>query len=258
MILWIESQSTAVIVLVVLGLFYALAAIVFVAAVIMSHLRIAPELNAITPVLLTPLSMIASLLIAFLAARVWANVDRANTFIGQEASAIRETMLLSDTLPNATRRAVHDGVRTYVQWVDTQDWPAMLANGGRLSSAPPGLFDAAASLLSFVPSNPGQTIAQQGAVAAIDRTMEARRNRILLSRSIISSIQWFVIFLLDALILLTMAMVHLNRRIPMACGLFLFSTAIAACAVLLMVNDRPLSMGGVSLSPAALHELSVD
>ena len=56
--------------------------------------------------MLTPLAVLAGLLIAFLASRVWSNVDRANTYIAQEASAIRQSVLLADTLPEDTRTAV--------------------------------------------------------------------------------------------------------------------------------------------------------
>jgi hypothetical protein len=57
--------------------------------------------------MLTPLAVIAGLLIAFLASRVWSNVDRANTYIAQEASAIRESVVLADTLPADTGHGTH-------------------------------------------------------------------------------------------------------------------------------------------------------
>jgi hypothetical protein len=40
--------------------------------------------------------------------------------------------------------------------------------------------------------------------------------------------------------------------------MFIFSTAMAASLVLLMVNDRPFSAGGFSVEPAALRQIGVD
>src|SRR5262249_14738375 len=103
MLLWLESQTTSVIALLVFALCYVLAAIVFFAVATISRRPIAGQSNATTPLMLTPLAVIAGLLIAFLASRVWSNVDRANTYIAQEASAIRESVVLADTLPEDTR-----------------------------------------------------------------------------------------------------------------------------------------------------------
>ena len=255
MIFWIESQSIPVITVAVFALCYGLAAIVFTLAMFVSRRRIAADLQALTPVMLTPLAVIAGLLIAFLASRVWANVDRAYSFIGQEASAIGESVLLAGGLPAPTREAVDEGVIRYMEWVEAEDWPAMVRGRATLRSLPPGLLDAMRALLSFVPSGGGQTVVQQATLTAIDRALEARRNRILLSRAIIAPHQWAVIFLLDALILLTVAMVHLGRPLTIAVAQFLFSTAVAACLVLLMANDRPFAEGGVTLEPVAIHEL---
>ena len=237
------------------ALCYGLAAAIFILALVVSRRRIAAELSALTPVMLTPLAVIAGLLIAFLASRVWANADRANTYIGQEASAIHESVLLAGALPAATHDAVHDGAKRYLQWVEAEDWPAMIAGRASLRPSPPGLLDAMTALLSFLPSGEGQSVARQASVTALERALEARQNRILLSKAIIASHQWAVIFVMDALILLTIALVHLGRPVPLAVALWLFSTAVAACLVLLMANDRPFAAGGVTQEPEVLREL---
>lgn len=78
MILWIESRSAAGISVLAFGFWYLVAAVIFIAASFAAPWRIAGGIKAITPVMLTPLSMIAGLLIAFLAAHVWSNADHAN------------------------------------------------------------------------------------------------------------------------------------------------------------------------------------
>jgi Protein of unknown function (DUF4239) len=258
MILWIESQDIAVITLIVFALCYAIAAIIFAAAIIVSRRRIATDLKATTPVMLTPLSVITGLLIAFLASRVWSNVDRANAYVAQEASAISQVVLLTDALPEDPRKAVRDGLRKYLQFIKAEDWPAMLSGHASFQPLPPGLTDAVAALLSFAPSQPGQHVVQNRAVEALEQALEARRNRVLLSGAVIAPVQWLVIFLLDALALITIGMVHLDRRATAAVNMFVFSTAIAASVALLMINDRPFSAGGFTVEPTALQHLQID
>jgi hypothetical protein len=129
------------------------------------------------------------------------------------------------------------------------------ANLRRIS---PGLTDAMKALLSFSPAAPEQQLAQERAVIAIEQALEARRYRIVLSQATISPIQWLVIFVLDVLILLTIAFVHLNRPTTTAVNLIVFSTAVACCLVLLMVHDRPFAAGGITLRPDALRDVSLD
>jgi len=258
MLLWIESQNTAVIAFFGFGFCYALAAIILGAAVIVSRSSIAVDLKATSPVMLTPLSVIAALLIAFLASRVWANLDHANTDIAREASALRESVLLADAMPGDVRTAVRSAVKTYLQFVETEDWPAMAEGRASLREAPPGLADALASISSFVPAAPGQQVAQQRAVVAVEQALEARWDRILLSKATIAPIQWLVVVILAALTLVTIAMVHIERPTTIAVNLFIFATAVAACLVLLMVNDRPFATGGITIEPGALREINID
>jgi hypothetical protein len=84
--LWIEAQPTATIALVVFSPVYVLAAMLFCLAAILSRRAVAEELKSVAPVTLTPLGVILGLLIAFLAARVWTNLDRAGEYVGQRRS----------------------------------------------------------------------------------------------------------------------------------------------------------------------------
>ena len=69
----------------------------------------------------------------------------------------------------------------------------------------------------------------------------------------IASIQWAVILVLATLILVTIAFVHIDRRLAMGITLFIFATALAICLVLLLVYDRPFSAGGFTVRPAVLR-----
>ena len=131
----------------------------------------------------------------------------------------------------------------------------MLRGQEGLHQTPSGLPEALTILLSFVPQQPGQQLAQSHAVAAIEQVLQARRKRILLSEAVISLPQWMVIIVLDALVLFTIGTVHAGRYTTAAVNMAIFSTAVASCVVLLMINDRPFNSGGIVIQPTALHEL---
>ena len=78
-------------------------------------------------------------------------------------------------------------------------------------------------------------------------------SRVLLSQAEIAPIQWAVILVLATLILVTIAFVHIDRRLAMGITLFIFATALAICLVLLLVYDRPFSAGGFTVRPAVLR-----
>jgi hypothetical protein len=120
------------------------------------------------------------------------------------------------------------------------------------------LTDAMAAVLSFTPAQPTQQLAQERTLLAIEHAFEARRNRIRLSQLQIAPIQWAVIVVLTMLILVTIAMIHIDNRTAMAATLLIFSTGVAVCLVLLMVYDRPFAFGVVTMAPTAFREIAVD
>jgi Protein of unknown function (DUF4239) len=254
---WIETQETLVIVLIVFAFCYLLATLMLFGLTILSRSPIGGALHVTTPAMLTPLAVILGLVIAFLATRVWGNLDHAQSYVVEEASGIREAILISNVLPSDTRDAVRKEMGNYLRFVDQVDWPAMLRGQQGLRQTPPGLPEALTILLSFVPQQPGQQLAQSHAVTAIEQVLQARRKRILLSEAVISPPQWIVIIVLDALVLLTIGTVHAERYTTAAVNMAIFSTAVASCVVLLMINDRPFNTGGIAIQPTALHELGL-
>jgi hypothetical protein len=255
MLLWVESHDTPLIALLVFAFCYLLAICMFTIGALISRLAIAHHVNTTTPAMLTPLGVITGLVIAFLAAHVWTNVDHAHAYVAEEASEIRQAVLLTEVLPADVRSEIRSDIDRYLQFVETEDWPSMLAGRASLRQLPEGLPDALKALLTFVPEQPGQRVAQDHAARAIERALQARRDRIVLSQTAIAPAQWTVIFVLDGLILLTIAMLHVGRHVTTVVNLFIFSTAIAACVVLLIINDRPFSAGGHTVLPTSLREV---
>ncbi len=255
MVDWIKSQSITVITFITFAVCYALAAIVIAAVTLVSRRAVGEDLKALSPVTLTPLAVILGLLIAFLATRVWDNLGHARDYVGQEAGALSRVLLFVDFLPPEVRAKVRAAVKEHVDFVVKHDWPEMAVMNADLRQEPVGLRGMVTALLSFTPAQADQQLAQKSALAAIEQAFQARRNRIRLSRTQISPIQWNVIFVLFTLILLTTAMVHVGKPAVMAVALIIFSTAIASCLTLLAVNDRPFAAGGVTITPAEFRQI---
>ena len=95
-------------------------------------------------------------------------------------------------------------------------------------------------------------------MVALERALDARRNRVRLSQAEIAPIQWIAIMVIAVLILITLAMIHIDKRLAMAITMFIFSTAVAFCLVLLMVYDRPFGTGGFVIQPTVLRDIMPD
>jgi uncharacterized protein DUF4239 len=258
MILWIESQSTLIIALIVFGAAYVSAALIFCVAAFLSRRPIGKALQPVTPGILSPLGTILGILIAFLAVRVWTNLDHAQEHIGREVSALREVVMLANSLPVDVRTRVREAIGKHLEAVVSEDWPAMAEARISLRSFPPHLEDAMNAILSFAPVGANQQAAQNHALTAVEEAVEFRRNRVAVSRAEIAPVQWAVIVVLSGMILVTIAAIHINVRPAMAVAMFVFSTAVAMCLVLLMVYDRPFGSGGFTLPPTAYREAMPD
>ena len=108
------------------------------------------------------------------------------------------------------------------------------------------------------PIRPGEQLAQQRVVAALDQALDARRNRIMLSGELIDGVQWGVILVLMILILTTVAMGNVESPRASAIAMFIVATASAASLVLLLAYDQPLNAGGFFVQPTLLRDVFTD
>jgi hypothetical protein len=257
-IYWIEAQETFGIAIITLLLTFAFAAMVFFVATKLSRCAIGEELKLISPVTLTPLAVILGLLFAFLAARVWENVGHAQEAVGREVGALSETAVLAKQFPADVRNKLLANIKQHIDFIESDDWPAMGRFAASMRTEPVGLTGAMSTLLSFTPKQPQQQLAQKRALDAIARAYDARVNRIRISHAEIAPIQWAVILILAGLIIVTTGLIHIGRPRAKATTLVIFSTATAVCLTLLMAYDRPFAPGGITLDPAIYREINLD
>src|SRR5262245_59768315 len=96
-------------------------------------------LKGVSPGLLPPLGIIFGLFVAFVAAQVWNDVDRAKAAVNSEVSALRAVILFSDIFPEESRTRLHALVRRYITHTATLEWPIMARHISTLTAPPPPL-----------------------------------------------------------------------------------------------------------------------
>jgi hypothetical protein len=91
-------------------------------------------------------------------------------------------------------------------------------------------------------------------LSALQSANDARRERIVISRSSIDWVKWAVVYLLAVLILVTIAFVHIDNGGTAAIALTLFGLGVAACVVLIASHNRPFT-GEISVGPELLLQV---
>jgi hypothetical protein len=254
-LIWLASQPTALIVVVAVASVYGLALAVLLPVRLVGSRGMAADFKALSPVTLTPLAAVFAFLIFPLASNVWGNLQRAQSYLSQEAGALREVALFARTLPEDVRTNVTEAVRRHITNVVGEEWSAMERGQASIAALPDVLLGAMTSLLAHDFADSGQQLARGEVIDAIQEALAARRQRILLSQASTSPIQWAVVVLIDILVLTTIAMVHIDHRRTQVVGMLIWSSAVAACFVAVLVFDRPYGGGGISLAPHALQDV---
>jgi hypothetical protein len=207
--------------------------------------------KGVSPGLLPPLGIMFGLLVAFIAAQVWGDIDRATAAVNREASSLRAVILLSRPFPADAETRMVGLIERYVQDAQRTEWPAMARQRATLSMIPTGLADALQLAIELPTVGEGQVAAQREIVANLDNALDARRQRILVSRSEVNVVKWFALIFEAVCTLVAIAIVHSDSRATTRYAMGLFAAAIAACIFLLVAHDRPF-IGELSVRPTPL------
>jgi hypothetical protein len=210
--------------------------------------------KAISPGMLPPLAIIFALLVGFLSAQVWNDNDRAGTAVNREASALRAVVLLAAAFPGEPETRLRTLVRDYIQEAVTQEWPAMARGSVTLTIAPGRLAEALRFALGLDPRNQGQMAAQREMVTALQSALDARRQRIILSRSSINWVKWTVLLMQAALTLVVIGMIHSDNPLANRIIMGVFAASVGIAVILIAAHSRPFT-GEISVHPAVLLQV---
>jgi hypothetical protein len=254
---WLHELPLPWMALVVFGLTYGLAVLIYVLVAVFAVGERARSFKAVSPGMLPPLGIIFGLFVAFTAAQVWSDNDRASAAVDREASALKSVLLLAATFPGEPETRLRALIHRYIEEAASQDWPAMARRAADLRMTPQPLAEALQLTLALKPDSPGGVTAQRDMASAIQSALDARRQRILVSRSEVNAVKWTCLCLQAFVALLAIALVHSDNRLAAGLSMGLFATGVAASVLLIAAHDRPF-IGQLSVSPEPLLQVMPD
>jgi len=93
---------------------------------------------------------------------------------------------------------------------------AMAKQAASLKVAPPALSETLRLAFSLTPQSEGQIMARHEMVRELENAMDARRERINLSRSTVNWVKWTCMFAQAVCALVAIAMIHSDNRVAAA------------------------------------------
>lgn len=254
---WLHNLPVPLMAAVVFGFTYMLAGAILAAVRGLATEERTKSFKAISPGMLPVLGIVFGLFVAFTAAQVWNDGDRAAAAVSRETSALRDALLLAAGLPDEQQARLRGLVRDYVQHAAAVEWPEMAREAASLRTAPPALAAALQFAASLNPQGAGQQTAQREIVVALQAALDARRQRIIVSHAAVNPVKWFCLYLQAACALLVIGLVHCDNRLAACTAMGLFATGVAASVLLIAAHDRPFT-GQISISPEALLQIMPD
>src|SRR5712671_6925592 len=120
---WLHNLPVGGMALIVFGVTYLVAAVIHVAVMALAVGERARSFKAVSPGMLPPLGIIFGLFVAFTAAQVWSDNDRAAAAVSREASALRSVEILAASFPGQPEAQLRALIRRYIEEAATQEWP---------------------------------------------------------------------------------------------------------------------------------------
>lgn len=251
---WLHNLPVIWMALIVFALTYLVAAAIYAVVTLLAVGERARSFKAISPGMLPPLGIIFGLFVAFTAAQVWNDNERANGAVDREASALRAVVVLAASFSGDTEAHMRAIIRGYIEEATTHEWPMMAQHTATLRVTPRSLAEALQLTLALTPSSEGQKTAQREIVNALENAFDARRQRIIVSQTQVNLVKWSCLFVQAVSALLAIAMVHSDNRLASTITMAIFATGVAASILLILSHDRPF-MGEISVKPDPLLQV---
>jgi Protein of unknown function (DUF4239) len=251
---WLYNLPIAWMAPVVFGFTYLVAAAIQVIVAVLAVGERARSFKAVAPSILGPLGALFALFVVFTAVQVWTDNDRANAAVSREASALRAVVILGSIFPGTPEAHLRALIHRYIEEVATHEWPMMAKRTATLRITPRPLAEARQLTLALPTSTQGEGTAQREIAVALENALDARRQRILVSQSQVSSVKWLCLFVQAICALLAIAVLHSDNRFASTIAMGIFATGVAASVLLIAAHDRPFT-GQISISPDPLLQV---
>src|SRR5262245_41471106 len=245
---WLLDLPVSWMALVIFIITYLSAALVFWSA---THLAGEGSGRLVDPGILSPLGVVFGLLVVFTAAQVWGALERANSAVADEASALRDVILLGESLSTNDNSRLRVLIENHIDTSESAEWPAM-AKGRAAIAMPTSLREALRQALTFPTADDNQKTAKSEIINALQKALDARRQRIVISQGTGSVVRWFGLLVTGLCVMIGIALAHLDNRRNCRVALALFATGMAASILIIASHSRPFNN---AIRPELLHEI---
>ena len=234
---------------------FVVTAVIYLVVTRAARGRLGPAFKGVSPGMLPPLGLVFGLLVGFLVAGLWGDLDDARTAVNREASSLRSAeLVVAAAFPGSPTQRMDTLIAHHIDQARTREWPAMERQNATLRVVPVQLAQALQLALSLNPKTDGQTTAQRDLVTSLENALDARRQRIIVSGSTVNWAKWAAVIALAVLTLVAIAFVHSDNRVTAALALGVFACSVAVTLVLIASQDRPFS-GQFGVTPDALVQV---
>src|SRR6516165_8236205 len=110
---WLHDLPVLWMALLVFGGTYLITAAIYAVVTLLAVGERLRSFKAVSPGLLSPLGIIFGLFVAFTAAQVWRDTEKAKTEIDREASALRKAVILATSFPESEVQ-LRELIRRYI------------------------------------------------------------------------------------------------------------------------------------------------
>jgi hypothetical protein len=254
---WFHTLPVAWMFVLTFGLCYVAAALIYSVIMLLAKTEWIDSFRHVSTGFLSPMGVIFGLFVAFTAVQVWNDNDHASAAVDREATALKSVLVLDANFSQESQGRLRSLIADHIQEAVNQEWPMLAHRNATISMTPQHLAEALHLTLDLTPTTAGQQIALREMAQAIEVALEARRQRILISRSEISALKWTCLLIEAACVLIAIGLVHSQNRRTAAITMGVFATGLAACLVLIAGYDRPF-VGELAVSPNSLQQVLPD
>ena len=247
---WLYSLSITWMAVFVFGTTFFLTWVIYIVVKLLATGERAKAFKSISAGMLPPLGVVYGLFVTIIASQVWANIDKANTAVYREASALSTTVFLAASFPGETEARIRTLIRRHIHEAVTHEWPIMAHHTAMLKISSQPLTEALQLTLTLKPRSEGQITAQNAIVTALGEALDARRQRIVISLSDIGWITWMCLIMQAICTLLVIAMIHCGSRTASVSAMGIFATGVSVSVLIIVSHNRP--FGGPFFVDSAL------
>ena len=133
---WLHNLPVLWMALVVFGVTYLIAASIYACVNALAVGERARAFKAVSPGILSPMGIVFGLYLAFTAAQVWGDIDRANAAVSREASALSAIVILAASFPSEPEQQTRALVRRHIENTAFQEWPMMARHSANPAITP--------------------------------------------------------------------------------------------------------------------------